>query len=136
MSASDNRCLAPSKKSLAEQLKEVRQNDRAQRAALFGCMRDGIQLATIPEKTRLTGDTSNQRQSDSGKNAVSLPVVATREKTSFDMPSFAPLYKGVNSTLSPSGKKPISLLGLVLAEIPFHADHEISKNQLHVDESD
>lgn len=141
VSASDGN-FAPSKKSLARQLKDVRQNNRAQRVAIFGYMRDGVQLATIPEGTRSTGDTSNQRQSPSGRNSVSLPAVATREKTglkektSFDTPSFAPLYKGVDSTLSPSGKRPISLFGRVLAEIPLHPDQDYSKNPLHIDESD
>ena len=144
VSASDNSCLAPArKKSVTEQQLEAgRKVERARRETLFGYMRDGIQLATIPEGTCSIEDKSNKRQSPSGSNSVSLQAVATREetslkeKTTFDMPSFAPLYKGVYHTLNPSGKKPIFLLDRVLTKIPYHPDEDHSKNQLHIDESD
>ena len=134
VSASDSSCLAPArKKSVTEQqLAAVRKVDRAKRAVLFGCMRDGIPLATIPEKTCLRTPLNQ-----SASNPVSLQAVATREETSLkEKPSFAPLYKGVCHTLSPSGKQPISLLDRVLTALPFQPDQEHSKNQLRIDESD
>lgn len=100
------------KKSLAEQLKEVRESGRAQRKALFKEMKEGIQLATIPERTRL------------------------QEKAALDMPFFAPLYKGVNHDSSFSGKKPVPLFGRVLLKIPFRPDEDYSISKLEIVISD
>lgn len=99
------------KKSLAEQLKGVRENDRARRKSLFQEMRDGKKLWTIQEGTCL------------------------KKEVHQNMPSFAPLYKSKNHRLSPSDKSALSLLER-MHTINTWPDNNSKKNQLTIDESD